>query len=252
MDKSIKKYACLVADDEPQARAIIEAYIEQIPYLTCVATCKNAFEVLGTLQTTPIDILFLDIKMPNLTGLEMVKTLEKRPEIIFTTAYSEYAVDAFDLGVADYLMKPISFERFLKGVNRCISAHATPSVSDLSSKESDPILTPQLRKEEDFIFLKTDRTFIKVLLKDICFVEAYGNYVKVHLMDKTWVVSDKISTISEHLNPTEFFRVHKSYIVALSKIEQLENNLITIKKTTIAVSSMYKKEFLEAFKGRFN
>jgi DNA-binding LytR/AlgR family response regulator len=129
---------------------------------------------------------------------------------------------------------------------------STPSVSELSAKESEPVFIPQLRKEEDFIFLKTDRTFIKVLLNDICFVEAYGNYVKVHLMDKTWVVSDKISTISEHLNPKEFIRVHKSFIVALSKIEQLENNLITIKKTIIAVSSMYKKEFLDAFKERFN
>jgi two-component system, LytTR family, response regulator len=244
MDKSVKKYACLVADDEPQARSIIEAYIQELPYLECVATCKNAFEVLTALQNTPIDIVFLDIKMPNLTGLELVKTLEKRPKIIFTTAYSEYAVDAFELGVADYLMKPVSFERFLKAVNRCLSSPKDPSVSTAS----EPVLTPQLRKEDDFIFLKTDRTFMKILLNDIHFVEAYGNYVKVHLTDKTWVISDKISTICEHLNPDEFVRVHKSFIVSLSKIEQLENNLITIKKTQIAVSDMYRKGFFEAFK----
>jgi two-component system, LytTR family, response regulator len=247
MDKSIKKYACLVADDEPQARSIIEAYIQELPYLDCVGTCKNAFEVLTALQNTPIDIVFLDIKMPNLTGLDMVKTLEKRPKIIFTTAYSEYAVDAFELGVADYLMKPVSFERFLKAVNRCIAAPKNPSVSTAS----EPILTPQLRQEDDFVFLKTDRTFIKVLLHEIHFIEAYGNYVKVHLADKTLVVSDKISTISEHLNPAEFVRVHKSFIVSLSKIEQLENNLITIKKAQIAVSDMYRKVFFEAFKKRF-
>jgi two-component system, LytTR family, response regulator len=199
MDKSVKKYACLVADDEPQARSIIEAYIQELPYLECVGTCKNAFEVLTMLQNTPIDIVFLDIKMPALTGLELVKTLEKRPKIIFTTAYSEYAVDAFDLGVADYLMKPVSFERFLKAVNRCLAPSSTPSVSAPISKDFEPILTPALRKEDDFIFLKTDRTFIKVLLNDIHFVEAYGNYVKVHLTDKTYVVSDKISTIGEHL-----------------------------------------------------
>jgi two-component system, LytTR family, response regulator len=245
MDKSIKKYTCLVADDEPQARSIIEAYIQELPYLTCVAACKNAFEVLATLQNTAVDILFLDIKMPNLTGLNMVKTLEKRPKIIFTTAFSEYAVEAFELGVVDYLMKPVSFERFLKAVNRCISTSSTPSVSE-------PILAPQLRKEEDFIFFKTDRTFIKVLLNDICFLEAYGNYVKVHLTDKTWVVSEKISTICDNLNAAEFIRVHKSYIVSLSKIEQLENNIITLKKMQIAVSDTYRKVFLEAFKERFS
>jgi two-component system, LytTR family, response regulator len=247
MDKSLKKYACLVADDEPQARSIIEAYIEALPYLECVGTCKNAFEVLETLQNTAVDILFLDIKMPNLTGLDMVKTLEKRPKIIFTTAYSDYAVDAFDLGVADYLMKPVPFERFLKAVNRCIPPSNTPSVSE----PSEPVLMPQLRKEDDFIFLKTDRTFMKFLLDDIHFIEAYGNYVKVHLTDKTWVVSDKISTISDHLNPSEFIRVHKSFIVSLKKIEQLENTLITIKKTQIIVSDMYKKAFFDAFKKRF-
>lgn len=245
MDKPIKKYTCLVADDEPKARSIIEAYIQELPYLTCVATCKNAFEVLTTLQDTTVDILFLDIKMPNLTGLNMLKTLEKRPKVIFITAYSEFAVEAFDLGVVDYLMKPIPFERFLKAVNRCMDAPSTPSVSE-------PFLTPQLRKDEDFIFLKTDRTFIKVLLHDICYVEAYGNYVKVHLTDKTWVVSEKISTICDNLNAAEFIRVHKSYIVSLSKIEQLENNMISIKKAHIAVSDTYRKAFLEAFKERFN
>jgi two-component system, LytTR family, response regulator len=247
MDKSLKKYTCLVADDEPQARSIIEAYIKELFYLECVASCKNAFEVLAALQNTPIDILFLDIKMPNLTGLELVKTLEKRPKIIFTTAYSEYAVDAFELGVTDYLMKPVSFERFLKAVNRCLSSPKDPSVSTVS----EPVLTPQLKREEDFIFLKTDRTFMKFLLNDIHFIEAYGNYVKVHLSDKTWVVSDKISTICEHLNANEFVRIHKSFIVSLSKIEQLENNLITIKKTQIAVSEMYRKAFFETFKKRF-
>ena len=247
MDKSIKKYACLVADDEPQARSIIEAYIQALPYLECVGTCKNAFEVLTALQNTPIDIVFLDIKMPNLTGLDMVKTLEKRPKVIFTTAYSEYAVDAFELGVADYLMKPVSFERFLKAVNRCLAAPKDSSVSTAS----ELVLTPQLRKEDDFIFLKTDRTFIKVLLNDIHFIEAYGNYVKVHLTDKVWVVSDKISTICEHLDAREFVRVHKSFIVSLSKIEQLENNLITIKKANIAVSDMYRQVFFETFKKRF-
>jgi two-component system, LytTR family, response regulator len=245
MDKSLRKYACLVADDEPQARSIIEAYIQELPYLECVATCKNAFEVLTALQNTAIDILFLDIKMPNLTGLNMVKSLENRPKIIFTTAYSEHAIEAFDLGVVDYLLKPISFERFLKAVNRCMVGASTPSVFE-------PISVNSLKKEDDFIFLKTDRTFIKILLNDICYVEAYGNFSKVHLMDKTHVVSEKISTICDNLNSAEFIRVHKSFIVALSKIEQLDHNLITLKKAKIVLSETYKKAFIEAFRGRFN
>jgi two-component system, LytTR family, response regulator len=249
MDKSLKKYACLVADDEPQARSIIEAYIQELPYLECVATCKNAFEVLTALQNMTIDILFLDIKMPNLTGLNMVKCLEKRPKIVFTTAYSEHAIEAFDLGVVDYLLKPISFERFLKAVNRCMDAannsFATPSVFE-------PISNDILRKEDDFIFLKTDRTFIKILLKDICYVEAYGNYSKVHLIDKMHVVSEKISTICDNLDNAEFLRVHKSFIVSLSKIEQLEHNLIRLKNAKISLSDTYKKAFIEAFRGRFN
>lgn len=144
-----------------------------------------------------------------------------------------------------FFLQFVSFERFLKAVNRCISASSTPSVSE-------SILAPPLRKEEDFIFFKTDRTFIKVLLDEISYVEAYGNYVKVHLTDKTWVVSEKISTICDNLNATEFIRVHKSYIVSLTKIEQLENNIISIKKALIPVSDTYRKVFLEAFKGRFN
>lgn len=244
MDKSIKKYTCLVADDEPMARSIIEAYIQELPYLECVCTCKNAFEVLAVLQERPIDILFLDIKMPNLTGLNMIKTLETRPKIVFTTAFSEYAVEAFDLGVVDYLMKPISFERFLKAINRCISK---PNLSPVS----DPNPIP-LRQEEDFIFLKTERTFVKVLLKDIYYAEAYGNFTKIHLTDKILLISEKISTICDNLGSVDFFRVHKSYIVSFSKIEQMENNLIIIKKTQIAVSDTYKKSFIEAFKERFN
>ena len=243
MDKPLKKYKCLVADDEPQARNIIEAYIGELPYLTCVGTCKNAFEVLTTLQNTQVDILFMDIQMPNLTGLQVVKSLENRPKIIFTTAYSEHAVEAFDLGVADYLMKPISFERFLKAINRCLADGNTPSVSE-------QISTSKLNYEEDFLFFKTDRTFQKVQMQHILFVEAYGNYAKIHLTDKILLVSEKISTIAEQLNISDFMRVHKSFIIAWSKIEKVENHQITIHQTNIAIGETYRKDFFESFETR--
>ena len=237
MDKSLKKYNCLIADDEPQARNIIADYVSEIPYLTCVGTCKNAFEVLAALQNIAVDILFIDIQMPNLTGLQLVKSLENRPKIIFTTAYSEYAVDAFDLGVADYLMKPISFERFLKAINRCLNESA-PSLSP-------PPSSPKLKKEDDFLFFKTDRTFQKVFLNDIFFIEAYGNYAKIHLRDNVLLVSDKISTISEQLSATDFLRIHKSYIVAWSKIEKVENQQVKVQKASIPIGETYKKTFFE-------
>jgi DNA-binding LytR/AlgR family response regulator len=238
MDNTLK-INCLIADDEPLARLVLEQYIALLPHLHLVKSCQNALEVLAILGTQKIDILFLDIKMPELTGLQLMKTMETKPKVILTTAYSEFALDAFDLGVTDYLMKPIAFDRFLKAVNRATednslnqSTHATP-----------PINTPE--KPADFIFLKADKTFHKVMLEDIIRIEAYGNFIKVFTTNQTLLVADKISNIEQQIENQGFMRVHKSHIIGISHIKSVSGNTINTNQGDVPIGENYRPVFFQ-------
>jgi DNA-binding LytR/AlgR family response regulator len=241
MDNTLK-INCLIADDEPLARLVLERHIALMPHLNLVKSCQNAFEVLEILRGPKIDILFLDIKMPELTGLQLLKTMEIKPKIILTTAYSEFALDAFELGVSDYLMKPIAFERFVKAVNRVLNDMplSTPSMG------TQPTISDNLAdKNNDFMFFKADKTFHKVLFSDIIGVEAYGNFVKIRTSKNTLVVADKISNIEQKLDNQLFMRVHKSHIVATNHIQGITGNLIHTPQGNIPIGESYRNTFFE-------
>jgi DNA-binding LytR/AlgR family response regulator len=234
------KIKCLVVDDEPLAQRVLEKYIVSLPSLELVKKCSNAIEASSYLHQHPVDVIFLDIKMPELNGMEFLETLSQPPQIILTTAYSEYALEGYEYSVLDYLLKPISFERFLKAVNKI-----KKSIPE-KTKEMDALKT-----EEDFIFLKTDQTHHRVKYQDIKYVQGYGNYVKVFTEEKRILISETMSRLETILPQNLFVRIHKSYIVSLRKIEKIRENKIRINDITIPIGRAYKlkvNDILKKFK----
>jgi DNA-binding LytR/AlgR family response regulator len=229
------KYQCLIVDDEPVAQQILEKYINQIEALHLIAKCSNAFEAMNILHQEKVDILFLDIKMPSLSGLEMLKTIQNQPKVILTTAFSEFAVESYEYGVTDYLLKPIAFERFLKTVNKIL----LPQNIDFNNSKAEEKLTLQ----PTFIFFKADKKIFKYYLVDILFFEGNGNYIKVHTQnDKPLMVLDKLTDLLEKLPPRQFLRVHKSFIINISHIIKIEGNFLFIRDKEIPISNTFRKD----------
>jgi DNA-binding LytR/AlgR family response regulator len=226
------KFNCLIVDDEPIAQQILEKYISQIEVLNLVGKCGNAFEALNVLHKEPVDILFLDIKMPSLSGLDMLKTLQAPPNVILTTAFSEFGVESYEYGITDYLLKPISFERFLKAVNKLV----IPQNSKLTLPQpEDKIVEPT------FIFFKADKKIHKYYFSDIVFIEGSGNYVKIHSQhEKPLMVLDKLTDLQNKLPQKQFIRIHKSFIVNVSHIQKIEGNMIKIEDKIIPISATFK------------
>ncbi|WP_420573151.1 LytR/AlgR family response regulator transcription factor [Kordia sp.] len=231
---------CIVVDDEPLARECIENYIQQIDFLTCVGTCKSALEISSLLQKTQADLLFLDIQMPVMNGLEFLKVIENPPMTIITTAYSDYAIEGFELDVLDYLLKPIVFNRFFAAVNKA-------KKSFYLQKGVVPISLPE--EEENFFFIKCDGRYEKIFLDAILFIEAMQNYVIIQTKEKRYVTLLFLKNVAEKLNTDDFLRVHKSYIVARSKIEAASTTEIQIENFRIPISRTYKKIVLPKILG---
>jgi DNA-binding LytR/AlgR family response regulator len=230
------KIICLAVDDEPPALEVLKKYIASVPTLQLAGTCADALEALTMLQQNSIDLLFLDIQMPQLLGTDLVRTLKNPPKIIFTTAFRKFAVEGFELDAVDYLLKPISFERFLKAVNKVMD-------TNLHTVENDIHTSSNKNKRADaFITLRADRKNLKVLLEDILFIESLKDYIKVVTTGKTIITKQSISSIEEMLPEKDFLRIHRSYIVALNKIESYTNELIEIAKHEFPVSRMYRHE----------
>lgn len=215
---------CLVADDEPIARRIIESYIDKIDGLEVVAKASDGVEVLTHIQGGNIDLIFLDINMPNLNGIDVAKTIqtENGPSIIFTTAYPDYAVQGFEVEAQDYLVKPISFDRFYQSVQRL-----------LKRRESDG-------QEIESIYIKADKRIHRVTLRDIFALEAYGDYVKVHCVDQMLLTKDRLSNLESKLQSPSFQRVHRSWVINLSAISYVEGNMIRIGELHIPVSEKHR------------
>jgi DNA-binding LytR/AlgR family response regulator len=227
------KFNCLIVDDEPIAQQILEKYILQIEALQLVGKANNAFEALNILHQEKIDILFLDIKMPSLSGLDMLKTLQNPPKVILTTAFSEYGVESYEYGIIDYLLKPIAFERFLKSVNKIL----IPKSEELSTGGLDK----KAEIEPTFIFLKADKKIHKYYFADILFIEGSGNYVKIYTQnEKSLMVLDKLTELQEKLPAKQFIRVHKSFIINISHIHKIEGNMINLKDKVIPISATFK------------
>ena len=226
-------FNCLIVDDEPIARQIVQNYCSHLPYLNVAGTSGNALEAKKMLQEKKIDILFLDINMPVIDGISFLKTLKNTPQVIFTTAYREYAVDAYELAACDYLLKPFSLERFIIAVDRATEKLQAPS---------ETVEQPA----EEYFFLKTDGKIFKLLYDDILYAEANGNYTKITTRSQVLLPGMTFSNVEELLPTSIFFRVHRSFIINKSKISHIEGNRVFIGQTEIPIGSNHKEAFFKA------
>ncbi|MEE1975842.1 LytTR family DNA-binding domain-containing protein [Maribacter cobaltidurans] len=224
----------LIIDDEHIAHKIIMEYCEMLPHMKLQKNCYSALEALEYLNSHQVDLIFLDINMPKLKGFEFLKTLSAPPKVIVTTAYSEFAIEGYELNVSDYLLKPFSFERFLKAVNKVMGSN-TKSKNN-SSEEKD---TATKR-----IFLRQNKSYIQVEVATILFIEAAGNYTKVVAEDETITIREKISDILESLPSDNFIQVHKSFAVAIKYINRIDGNRIYIQDHTIPIGKLYKANLI--------
>lgn len=229
-----KTIRCLVVDDEPPAREIIIRYINEMESLKLTAECPNALQAFSILQNQPVDLLFLDIRMPQLNGNDFLKTLKNPPKVIFTTAYHDYALEGYELDVVDYLLKPVPFDRFLKAVNK-----AFPSGVSYTTTE-----TNNIRNSDAFVYFRIDRKMVKVMLQDVLYIESMKDYIKIFTDDGTLITKQSISSVEEMLPENEFARVHRSYIVPLKKIRSYTSELIEISNTTIPIGKLYRNTTL--------
>ncbi len=229
------KIRCIVVDDEPLARKVLKKHIERIPSLELVKQCTNAMEAAACLHELSVDLMFLDMKMPEMTGMDFIRTLSAPPTIIVTTAYSEYALEGYEHAVIDYLLKPISFERFLKAVNRVRERRQSPGgVQDTPRGDA--------YRKDDFVFLWSDKIEHKVKYAAIRYVQACGNSVEVYTDDEMIAVWETMTTVEENLPKSAFLRVHKSFIVAIDKIDEIEQNKIRIGEAEIPIGKHYKRD----------
>ncbi len=232
----MSKYSCLIVDDEPIAREIVETYCNYLPSLQVAGLCGNALEAKDILREQKIDILFLDINMPVLDGIAFLKTLKNQPQVIFTTAYKEYASDAFDLSACDYLLKPFSLERFIVAVDKAIDRLQGSSAS------KQPL---QDQKEENFIFIRNNGKIYKVWLDDLLYAEASGNNTKIITSELSLLPAMTLTNLEEMLPPSKFLRTHRSFIVNKSKITHIEGNRVFIGTTEIPIGNNYREGFLK-------
>lgn len=218
--------SCLVVDDEPVARKGIAGYVEQTPFLNLAGTCKGALEANDFLRNNSIDLLFLDIQMPGLTGTDFMRSLENPPAVIFTTAYREYAIEGFELNALDYLVKPISFQRFLKSANKALSHFEM-------QRRPTP---PAEGKEIDHFFIKSDGQYIKIMLDDVLYFESEKDYVFIYTSKKRYLNLISLKQLEKELPSDRFVRVHRSYIVAIEKVELMDGHKLIIQGKEIPVS----------------
>jgi DNA-binding LytR/AlgR family response regulator len=229
-----QKITCLAIDDEPPALSILQKHIALIPTLELVATCNNAVEALSMLQQRPMELLFLDIKMPTILGTDFVRSLKNPPKVIFTTAYRKFAVEGFELNAIDYLLKPISFERFLQAVSKVMD-------TTLHVTGHDPSMHYTKNTLDAFLYFRADRKMVKVALNEILYVESLKDYVKVFTPLKVVITKQSISSLEEMLPKDNFIRIHRSFLIALNKIDTYNNDTIEISKKELPISRMYRE-----------
>ena len=222
----------MIVDDEPLALNILEGYIKQLPHLELAARCSNPLEAISALKNRPVDILFLDINMPVLNGISLLKSLSNPPRVILTTAYRDYALESYDLNVLDYLLKPISLERFIVAVNKYLPINSAERVMAPESALSD----------ERFIYFKADKKMIKIFLNDILWIESLKDYVKVITRDRQIVTYERISYLEEKLPDELFIRIHRSFIVAVTHIQSFSATFVQVNDVELPIGRLYKNE----------
>ncbi len=234
---------CLIVDDEPLARKLVKSHVDRLPNWEVVATCKNALEAYEVIMSQTIEVLFLDINMPVVNGTDFYRSLKNPPLLIFTTAYPDYAVEGFELDAIDYLVKPITFDRFLKAANR-----AEERYHSAKEKGKGLVVTNPVLPETDFIFIKHFSKLIKVNFEDIKYLEAQKDFVKFVTKDKELMAGMTMKLAEEQLPAALFIRVHRSYIIAIKAVTAMYGNVIEIGKTQIPIGANYKEAVLQRFK----
>lgn len=224
-------FKCLIVDDEPVAREVLETHLKKISFVQIIASCKNALEAFAYINSQKTDLIFLDINMPDISGLSFAKSINKNIKIIFTTAYRKYAAEGFDLQAVDYLLKPISFERLLQAIDKY--AHENMQTNQ-NTNNAKPIIST------NYIFVRSERKMIKINFADIDFIESLSDYIKIHLSQKTIITRETITNIEAKLPRKDFMRVHRSFIVSIAKIDLFTNEYIEIGKSMVPISRTYK------------
>ncbi|MFZ6001901.1 MAG: LytR/AlgR family response regulator transcription factor [Bacteroidota bacterium] len=232
------KLRCLIVDDEPLARQGMSEYVREVPFLEWVGESSSAAQAASFLSKEQVDLLLLDIQMPRLTGIDFIKTLKNPPLVIFTTAYSEYALEGYALDVIDYLVKPIPFDRFLKAVQKAHDFHALRNAA-----------APTADKSPDYFFVKSNGKFERVFLKDLLYVESMQNYVVLHLPGQKLIAYMTLAGVESHLPPDQFVKVHKSFLVSVGHVSAIENNEVIIRHARIPISRALRDEVLKRIMG---
>ena len=237
----IKPVKCIIVDDEPVAREVLENHLSKVDNIQVVASCKNAVEAFQTINSQDVDLVFLDINMPEISGLSFARSMSNNLKIIFTTAYRDYAVDGFDLKAVDYLLKPISFERLLQAVNKYLE-ELPDTPAERSEKEEAEI--------SDSIFLRADRKMVKVNFSEIIYVESLSDYIRIHMDDqRTLVTRESLSNIEARLPRDAFLRTHRSYIVSIAKIDSYTSDTLEMGKYEIPISRSYRDMVMKRLGG---
>ncbi len=226
-----KTIRCLLADDEPPAREILRRYIENMPGLELIKECSNAMQVLSFLQEEEVDIIFLDINMPQLKGNELLKIIKNPPKIILTTAYAEYALEGYELDVVDYLLKPIQFDRFVKAVHKAVQLNGNSFSNPSTQSES---------KQDSFVYFRADRKMVKVMLDSILYIEGMKDYIKIVTSEGVLITKQSMTSVEAMLPENDFIRTHRSFIVSLPKIKSFTHELIEIDKTQIPIGKLFR------------
>lgn len=237
-------HTCIIVEDEPLARSLLENYIRKIPYLQLVQSFSDPLKALEFLRENTVDILFSDIQMPEITGITLLKILQKKPLIILTTAYSEYAIEGYELDVLDYLLKPITFERFLKSVEKAsLRLNANQGVSTEKNIQEIVAVNPVAEAVQPYIFVKDGTKLVKIKLNEIMYIEGLKDYVAIYTPNQKVVSLQTIKSLESTLPEKQFIRIHNSFIVALEWIEAIQREKVQIGKVFLPISDTYRKAF---------
>jgi len=226
--------SCIIVEDEPLARNLLTDYVRKVPHLGLVKTFANPLEAIDFLRENPVDLLFLDIQMPEITGISLLKVLQKKPLVVLTTAYSDYALESYDFDVLDYLLKPITFERFLRAVEKANQRLATTPAAEKNAN-ADPA--------QPFVFVKDGTKLVKIRLDDILYVEGLKDYVTIHTRQQKVVTLQRLKNLEDQLPANKFIRIHHSFIIALDAIDAVHKGEVQIGNASLPISDSYKKSF---------
>lgn len=235
------KTNCLIIDDEPLARKLIRNHIEKIENMVIVAECENAIKATEVLRNHHIDLMFTDIQMPEISGIEFLRTLEKMPSVIITTAHRKFALEGYELNVVDYLLKPVSFSRFVKALNKYFRLN--------SSLQNPNEIQVAHYSHTDYIYVRENKRYVKIPLKDILYVEGLGEYIQIYTTIRKVITKLSFGELAEQLPQTDFIRIHKSFIISVHKVDAFTSHSVEIGNKTLAIGRRYKTEVLEVLKG---